>query len=243
MFDASQPMHPVFSLVPRSSFEAYVRSESPSLDEVLCALIVDPQKARKAYAKNGIAGTPHSLYDFQESGESAFRSALETIAQWVTIQPDAETAVRSITEYSHRLGVWCALSLARDALRVIAPKEKRPAKSLEVVRSWIAGKANFVQLENASEDASSFANLADARGEPATSEIATAVRHVAIAAADPGDQNDSPQEAAHAVLLVAKAYVFHDRVAEDHPTFSPKVATELSRLRGSVAKSCLSFAL
>lgn len=137
-------MHPVYTHVPQRSFDAYASSNPVTLDEVLCALIVDPLEAEDAAKDRGVQGTPHSLCDFADQGMVPLRIALETIAQWVSSHAYSPQAITDIARYDERLGVWCGCQVARNPLQYesvyISP---RTHALIEVTEAWVRGNANL----------------------------------------------------------------------------------------------------
>lgn len=134
-------MHPVYSFVPQRSYRAYVKSDPPtlSIDELLCALIVDPLAAEDAAEQLGVKHTPHALSDFADIGIAQHRVALETIAQWVRQMVWPPKTLAQIAAYNQRLGTWCACQIARDVIPFIGDERRRSLcqKAVEATEKWI----------------------------------------------------------------------------------------------------------
>lgn len=112
----SKLMNEFFPLIPQRSFDAYVRERT--LQELLCALIVDPDEALDMAEQRGVARTPHSLEDFRLAGGSkGVDAALETAARWAATNRSIWLSSPQLPIWDRHVAAWCAISVTRDILR------------------------------------------------------------------------------------------------------------------------------
>lgn len=97
-------------LIDEKSWDAYV-DDPNNLDEVLCALIVEPEAAIDA-ASELWTDLPHRMRDFREQGEllnqgpMAMDRLLHVLATWIRTT-SSTIWVQQIGSYNRLLGVWC----------------------------------------------------------------------------------------------------------------------------------------
>lgn len=134
-----EPMHPLYTLVPNRSIDAYVKYGT--LDEVLCALIVDPDEAYDAARECGVKNTPHSLRDFEIStGSSGVSAALQTVAEWTMNQPEARIAMRQIGPWDRYVACWCASQCVRIAVMYSTSQDQRLIKVIETAELEVVSR-------------------------------------------------------------------------------------------------------
>jgi hypothetical protein len=233
-------MHPVFSFVPNSSYKAYVKGDLPTLDELLCALIVDPLEAEDAAEQFGEKRTPHSLGDFARISHGALRQALETIAQWVLWMRDnhrkgADFAIKSITRYSIRLGAWCAAQVARSVLSYL----DNPSKAEEAIKyteQWVMYQAYIDYVYVAGYAADSLARELSYEGDESA---AFAMYSAAEAAFVVG--NSSPMQSAVGSVYAAASSKAFENASDLNLDYDDLVNKEMLRLSNVVAEACVSF--
>jgi hypothetical protein len=210
--------------------EAYARRGAATLEQVLCAAIVDPANAEDASEEYGVEGTPHSLRDFWEwRGATGIDLALQIAAQWTMQQKKADAAIRQIITWDRRVGVWCACQVAREALRFVPEGEVRPRIAVETAERWVVGDATIEEVR-AARDA---ARAAIAAAAYVTAYAATAATSAADAANAAAYLADAAADAAAYSAATAGLRRGQDWVrAKD---------AELVRLREVIANSCLTF--
>lgn len=225
-------MNPIYPSIPQRSFAAYVAYGT--LDEILCALIVEPLEAMDAAKEFGVAGTPHSLEDFRNLGRSAVRLCLETAATWVSLHADPREALVSIADWDRSVGTWCACQVARTALPFV-PKYgdySRFEVAINAAEKWIVGSVGSNELERAADNAYA--------GSIEQSE------HAAVWAADIAYSNLHPpmgnSPLAYRVVNSACA-AFAQSVAVDtrNPGWMNAYNERLSDMRAVISEACLSF--
>lgn len=119
-------------LIPEKSWDAYVDDHN-DLDEVLCALIVEPEAAIDA-ASELWTDLPHRMRDFREQGEllnqgpMAMDRLLEVLAAWIRTTSSKEW-MQQIASYNQLLGIWCASYVLWKKTEEIKPGNVRLAKS------------------------------------------------------------------------------------------------------------------
>lgn len=119
-------------LIDEKSWDAYVDDEN-DLDEVLCALIVEPEAAIDA-ASELWTDLPHRMRDFREQGEllnqgpMAMDRLLEVIAVWIRTTSSKEW-MQQIASYNQLLGIWCSSYVLWKKIPEINPGNVRLAKS------------------------------------------------------------------------------------------------------------------
>lgn len=119
-------------LIPKKSWDAYVGGYE-NLEEVLCALIVDPEAAADA-AEDLWTDLPHRMRDFRDQGEllnqgpMAMDRLLEGIAAWIRTT-SSTMWMQQIGSYNRLLGVWCASYVIWKKAIEIKPGNIRLARS------------------------------------------------------------------------------------------------------------------
>lgn len=239
-----EPMHPVFTLVPLRSYSAYVKSDPPALDELMCALMVDPLEAEDAAAESGME-MPHALANFASLGRRPYTAALQTIAQWVEEQEEARPALRGLMKYNNKLGTWCACQLARASLLYVSADEPRPRAIIELTESWLYGKSTL-------EDVRRYANRSMSGPSVTVADMA-AVDAAANAAYSAYNDTSDPRKSSNAAEAADSVAVAVAISSEEEPpsgrkvyrfnSDSPSRKAELVRLREVVAAACLTFPL
>lgn len=248
-----EPMHPVFTLVPLRSYSAYVKGDPPALDELMCALMVDPLEAEDTVAEMGME-MPHALADFSSLGRRPYTAALQTIAQWAEAQTDAAFAMRMVTLYDRRLGVWCACQLAREVMSFVSPDEKIHKATIELTESWVRGGAEIKKVRSAAKSAISAADYYFNEDAFSYSDVLFASGHAAYVASSrsvAGAVSSAASVAEHVSYVVVDIdseveYEFGDdeEDADDAgESDDMRIAKELVRLREVVAAACLTFPL
>jgi hypothetical protein len=225
-------MHWTYKLIPQRSFDAYVRRGT--LDEVMCALIVDPDEAYDAAQEYGTRNTPHSLSAFSDlRGMNGVEMALRTVSEWTMQQEDAERTVWQIVDWDRRVGVWCVCQLARTALKYIPQEESRPRLAIEAAEKWLIGTADTADVRSAAAAASTYAaDFAYSRvGLFPTDEtdVITSAAYAAVDAATTAADYASarsPTYAASSLVYTARSHGY---------------ATSIDYLRSVIHDACLTF--
>ncbi len=107
--------HKTFTLIPQRSFDAYVSSR-PSLNEVMCALIVNPIAAEDSAEMFGL-GLPHSLSDFRtQNSLMGVEAALQTASTWLLTQDSISSALYELSLWDRWLAMWCAIPIGMRAM-------------------------------------------------------------------------------------------------------------------------------
>lgn len=165
----------IFTEIDARSYDAVVRNGW--ISEVLLAMLVDPLEAddmansilrRKEssielYVNGRVFDAPISLEDFHDlPSKHAFEKLKITMSQWVMTNDRADNAVRMITMWNIRFGVWCACAAAREALQFIPEGELRPLLAIEAAEAWVRGRATGQRVA-AGADAAYAASYAAAR--------------------------------------------------------------------------------
>jgi hypothetical protein len=259
-------MHPYFTEIPLRSFEAM--AFDGKLSEILLALIVDPHEANDVSRAildiyptridlvsnedgRSIVDAPVRIEDFMDLGLKSFDAMKITVAQWVMTTDGASDALRVLTVWDRRFGVWCACAVAREALHYVLAEDQRPLRAIEAAEAWAIGKATIETVTTADAAARSAANYAkaalgasvyniaaaDAAAQAAA--IADAAVAAAAAAADPAyEAADVAKKAARVASIAARRDA--DR-REDFENWNTAFYAELFRLREVIANACLSF--
>jgi hypothetical protein len=224
-----EPMHPIYTAVPLRSVRAYAKREPVTLEAVLCAAIVDPENAEDAFEEYGASGTPHSLRDFLDwRGDLGVDIALQVAAQWTIQQKEARTVIEQIIAWDHRVGVWCACQVAREALRFVPEDEERPRIAIEATERWVIGDATIDEVRSATAAAE-------------TAYVAAYTDYVN--AADDASADAASAYAAAAFAAAAAAYTAADADAgRNYEQIWERARNEeLVRLREIVANACMTF--
>lgn len=225
-------MHWTYKLIPQRSFDAYVRRGT--LDEVMCALLVDPDEAYDAAQEYGTRNTPHSLSAFSDlRGMNGVEMALQTVSEWTTQQEDAERTVWQIVDWDRRVGIWCVCQLARTALKYIPQEENRPRLAIEAAEHWVAGRVDVAEVQSSANAVSTYvADLSLSRvtlfpiiDTDAVVSATYAAFDAATAAADYASAR-SPTYAASSLVYTARSHGY---------------ATSIDYLRSVIHDACLTF--
>jgi hypothetical protein len=258
-------MHPYFTEIPLRSFEAM--AFEGNLSEVLLALIVDPHEAKDvsltildirpatielAFGSKTI-DAPITLSDFQNlPSKHAFEQLKITLAQWVMTTERAHDALRVLTEWNLRFGVWCACAVAREALRFVPEGELRPLRAIETAEAWVRGTATAAQVSaSASAAITAYSSAANANATAVrdATNAAYAVANAATYAAYAADADDasyasvctrnSAAYTSDAATYAASAAAYARSI--DFAGWSIVSEAEITRLRGFAVNACLTF--
>lgn len=144
----SELMHPIYTEIPQRSYDALVRNGM--LEEVLLALITDPLAAEDMWeeiVRDTKVRPSVTSRDFADLGVDMLSKWRITTAQWVTEERDALGAMRWITTYDCRLGIWCTCRVAREMLRSVHPRELAlHTSAIEISEAWLKGQATIEQV-------------------------------------------------------------------------------------------------
>jgi hypothetical protein len=271
--------HSQYTEIPLRSFEAM--TFEGNLSEVLLALIVDPLEAVDVartildiypteieLSLNGnVVDASIALSDFVNlPSKHAFEQLKITLAQWVMTTKQADDALKTLTEWDGRFGVWCACAVAREAIRSIPKDELRPLRAIKAAEAWVSGKSSVRRARNAAAAAEAAAEEAAAYADEAADDASNAIYNIR-AAYDVRAASD----AAYAASYVARAAYTAAAHATDAAIHTAGVAcgaarvaaqcdaayvaaafadvslwtsardAELVRLREVVANACLTF--
>jgi len=222
-------MHSYYTEIPERSYAAIVKNGY--LSEVLVALLVDPLEAEdvaesiksrtgttiKLEVNERVFSAPIELADFQGlPSKDAFEKLKITLSQWAMTTGRADDALRVLTMWDRRFGVWCACQVAREALRFVPKDEQRPLRAIETAEAWVVGKATTDDVRSASAaaaDAYAYAAYAATYGAAyavaAADDAASAARFAAYRAADAAGASASAaanvSELAHLCTIVSDA--------------------------------------
>ena len=217
-------MNDYYTHIPQKSYKAYV-NDRQNLDQVLCALIVDPDDAADAAKEYGLE-LPHSLEDFQSYSLKFVEMMKQTLAQWVMTNANAQDAMPELTRWNIRVGTACACAVARSVQKYLGGGwYDRSESQMRAAEAWVDGsmdkeKMRSIVRENAPP--SSLAQFSRLSWLAATSSNRAATVPVLGSYA-----------AATSVRYAADAiYEANDASSRDDA---------LVRLREVVANACLSF--
>jgi hypothetical protein len=241
-------MHSYYTEIPLRSFDAIVKNGY--LSEVLMALLVDPLEAEdvadsvKSRTMTAIylevnghtVSAPIGLADFQNlPSKDAFEKLKITLSQWVMTTKRASGALRELTMWDRRFGVWCACQVAREALRFIPRSEPRPLRAIKTAEAWVRGTATEDQADTAAQGAEAYAEIAENEyGDYLVFEASSAASSASYTVVGYDFAGDAAAGSASAFAYSAQASdpdVDWDEVRE----------AELIRLREVVAAACLTF--
>ncbi len=139
-------MHPTFTRVPQRSYDALVDDRDVTIDAVMAALAVDPLEAEDAFKLFGVDGIPRTLQHFADRGRGAYVQALETLSQWVRTQDSLRLALRKLTLYDMRIGMWAASQMVREVLPFVLPRYEAPRLAIEAAERWVVGEISDSDL-------------------------------------------------------------------------------------------------
>ena len=92
-----------------------------------------------------------AVVKLSDCGTSA-EQVRNALAAWVKRQKNGAVALRELTEWDRKLGVWCACAVVESALKHLPAGEDRPRIAIETARSWVLGQATVEQLRKAGTD-------------------------------------------------------------------------------------------
>lgn len=243
-----EPMHPVFTLVPERSYKAFVKGNLPTLDELMCALVVDPDEAQDV-AKERKLRIPHALPVFADLGRAPYTAALQTIAQWIMQQPIDGAPLDLLARYDRRLLAWIACQVARESLRFAHDYEEKLLVILQKTERWVTGNLPSSKTQKTASEAYGIFTLAsNSPSDADTAETAYASYAVYAAAASPSMFSGIDAEAV--VFSAASAWASGEtKVDLNNDDLSPSQLSawtsardaELVRLRGVAAEACMTF--
>ncbi len=155
--------HPVYTYIDQRSFKAYMgnRPSEPGVSEltrIMCALIVDPDAAEDAFELFGWRETPHSISDFLGISSAGSRRAvpaaetrgghamtmtavLSTINVWFERQKSPGVALKDLTDYSTKLGAWCAAAVVERAVQELDRPRSPGAALVEIGQARQLGQS------------------------------------------------------------------------------------------------------
>jgi len=241
-------MHSYYTEIPQRSFEAIVKNGY--LSEVLMALLVDPLEAEdvaesikdrtdaaiKLEANGYIVSAPIGLADFQNlPSKDAFEKLKITLSQWVMTTKRASGALRELTMWDRRFGVWCACQVAREALRFIPRSEPRPLRAIKTAEAWVRGMATEDQVDVAAQAAETCAEIAENEyGDYLVFEASSAASSAAYTVGNYNLGGD-------AVICSASAFAYSAQASDPDVDWDDVREAEFIRLREVVAAACLTF--
>lgn len=110
------------------------------------ALLSSEQQSKWDELQRGAQDPLDTLASWTPEQRAAVRSA---VADYAGSQTDARDALNSIAQWSRRLGVALACSVARKTLRYVPHGETRPLRAIETVERWSRGEATNVECRAA----------------------------------------------------------------------------------------------
>lgn len=249
-------MHPVFTRIPKQSFDAYVNPEKIQLDAVMAALAVDPHEAEDAFKELGVVGTPHRLAYFASLGvesRGAYTAALQTLSQWMTSTPMPMVALDSLVEYNDLLGTWCVLRVVTDMFKTMSIDDELAISTLQTLDRWVRNPKDRLFVRHGMGEAplrvaEAQTNLA-AEAEDFYSprnRAYTALHLLAMFVAD-RHHDGSPmlgQEAVNTVNTAANALILwsgNDPSKVSRASANKTWAKRMEQLRIVMADACLSY--
>jgi|JI10StandDraft_1071094.scaffolds.fasta_scaffold00157_127 hypothetical protein len=226
-------MHEIYTHIDDRSYKAFV--ESGSLDEVLCAFVVDPDEAEDVAKRYGVSGTPHSLLFLWTQSAGFFDAALQTIAQWVMAQPDAEAALDGVASWNMLLGIWCACAVSKEALLLCPDRQNRAKSLIGLTEEWVASRGSMPheKIRAMVREVSRF--QATLRSYAEQTSLSAAMESAALIWRSPDPSGVS------SVSRYVAAALCDDGGDEDDEEFLSCKASEMLRLRSVVAEACLRF--
>ena len=218
-------MNSYYTNISQKSYDAYVKDRR-DLDQVLCALIVDPDEAADAAKEYGLE-LPHSLDAFQSYSLKLVEMMKQTLAQWAMTMDRADQALGTLAAWSRRFGAWGSCAVARSVLSYVPSKEKRPLRAIELTESWVIGAPDAASVRKASLDSYDAASSYGVYGR---------VNYACLTACQAADVSYS-DDAALSANRTARYAVSAILAAGD----GKSRLEELSRHREVVANACLTF--
>lgn len=237
-----EPMHPIYTMIPQRSFDAYV-SRSKQLKEILCALIVDPDEAHDAALEYGVQNTPHQYEDFKSLGMKSVEKMLSTISLWARNR-DSREAMADIVDWNMTLGLWCGCSVARMSIQFADAASNRPRLAIEKAESLIRSKGNDWNNRDLCMTAESIMDLGQdleymARDQEAMNAAfwATYAAAYALGCVCPTQNTDSATFASSVPVSVANAFSYGNP-----DLYATDAYYSMSRiLSDAIADACLKF--
>jgi hypothetical protein len=241
-------MHSYYTEIPQRSFDAIVKNGY--LIEVLVALLVDPLEAEdvsdsiesrtstaiKLEVNDRVFSAPIELADFQNlPSKDAFEKLKITLSQWAMTTDGANDALRELTMWDRRFGVWCACAVAREALRFVPKGEERPLLAIETTEAWVLGRAALEDVRRAANDAYAADAAYVSVYAYAYASAASAAANAAFAAVRAVGHETYATTAAFAAARAAAYNAYISAAAR------PTEADELLRLTWVAANACLTF--
>lgn len=220
-----------FHQIDRRSYDAYVKSDPPTLDELLCALIVDPLAARDAAEEFGVERTPHALSDFADLGLGPYREALETISQFVRMTENPRIALGQITLYDRKLGTWCAFAVFRRTFAHVETLRMHSVLAMEASEGWVRG----TRSEQSAREASKLAIMSSMEHQDVVAAVASRIAWEDEDSID-GQLTDLTNSFFRALFTKPLSVVGanRERAAEAQKT-------ALGEMTTTIAEACLSF--
>lgn len=215
-----------FTCVPQKSLEAFWRNQT--LEEALSALLADPEEAADLAEKK--ARKLPRLEQFARDGAKSVDAALITVSEWSMVSHDAATAIRQITSFDYRLGMWCGAAMVHSAIGV--DQDGAVARELEAIRGFVAGQvgrealvSSLERIRAASDQDAPWRALIEAAG---------AVARIAMTSFP----EDRSLHAYNATVRVASVLERETGVVSHQDL---RVVRRVRALRSVVASACWSF--
>jgi len=232
--------HTIYTEIPLRSFNALV-GDKETIENLLIALMVDEFAAEDVAEQIANQSMPRpdvSAASFFDLGANAWDAWKATVSQWASRQVDARRAIRGITIYNRKLGVWCGCWVVRRVLPLVPAEDRTPRLAIETTESRLVGRSTLNNLR----------------------EVSRAVKKMIIPFSDPGiamndavaaayavtraglDRNELNNESAAADLEDAVRCVAEAELAGDGLSMNDeKVAEQLTILLPTVAEACFYF--
>lgn len=242
-----EPMHPVFTLVPERSYKAFVKDKLPTLDELMCALVVDPDEAQDV-AKERKLRIPHGLPVFADLGRVPYTAALQTIAQWMMQQPVEGAPLDLLAKYDRRLVAWIACQVARESLQFAHDYEEELLVILQKTERWVTSHLPSSKTQKTASEAYGIFTLVS--NSPSDADMAeTSFASYAVFAAASSPSMFSGINAEAVVFSAASAKASGETKIDPNDDLTPSQLSawtsardaELARLRGVAAEACMTF--
>jgi hypothetical protein len=172
-------------------------------------------------------------------GQIGVDIALQVAAQWTMRQKESPTAIWHIVEWDHRVGVWCACQVAREALRFVPKDEERPRIAIEIAERWVAGDATIEEVCAAAVGAYAASRVASraAVDAAAAADATAAAAYTVTAAADAAAYAAYAARTTRAAASAAASVIGRSR----GQVWERARDAELVRLREVIANACMTF--
>jgi len=150
-------------------WDAVVGKETQNLERIVlaasqCAALLPDYASKSSDDRRGhirkqpfdsLAEAERSDIALECHGDSASVVIRNALAEWATSRVDAGLALSILTEWDHKLGIWCACAVAETTFNRIGAESDRYKSVIEIIRRWVVGRATVDQVKKSARLAAS----------------------------------------------------------------------------------------